>query len=118
VSKDDKEAMNWYLRAAKQGYAKSQYNIGLMYYKGEGVKVDYEEAMKYFLLSAKQNFYDAFYNIGIMYQLGNGVNEDLDEALKWYLLAAGKQKTYPNANDQIHVIYEDFKNRVCAYFEG
>ena len=30
--------MQWYLKAAEQGYADAQYNLGLMYEKGQGVR--------------------------------------------------------------------------------
>ena len=37
VPEDDAEAVHWYRKAAKQGYADAQYNLGLMYDYGEGV---------------------------------------------------------------------------------
>ena len=46
--------MAFYRLAAKQGYAPAQYNLGIMYDKGEGVPQNYEEAMKWFHLAAKQ----------------------------------------------------------------
>ena len=36
------------LQAAKQGYAPAQYNLGLMYYKGEGVRQDLALAQEWF----------------------------------------------------------------------
>ena len=33
--------MKWYTLAAEQGYADAQYNLGLMYGLGQGVKKDY-----------------------------------------------------------------------------
>ncbi len=33
VAKDDKQAVYWYRKAADQGYASAQYNLGLMYEK-------------------------------------------------------------------------------------
>lgn len=38
VKQDYFEAFKWYQKAAKQGYAKAQYNLGHMYYQGYGVK--------------------------------------------------------------------------------
>jgi len=37
VLKDDREAVKWYRKAAEQGYADAQNNLGLMYYSGQGV---------------------------------------------------------------------------------
>jgi TPR repeat protein len=33
VSKDAKQAVYWYKKAAEQGYAGAQYNLGVMYAK-------------------------------------------------------------------------------------
>ena len=40
VLEDDIEAVKWFKLAAEQGYAKAQYNLGLMYDNGEGVIQD------------------------------------------------------------------------------
>lgn len=37
VAKDATKAIRWYLRAADAGHTGAQYNLGLMYLKGEGV---------------------------------------------------------------------------------
>jgi len=37
VPQDYAVAMKWYRLAAEQGHAKAQYNLGVMYYNGEGV---------------------------------------------------------------------------------
>ena len=39
---------------AKQGHAKSQYNLGVMYRGGQGVTQDYKTAVEWFRLAAKQ----------------------------------------------------------------
>jgi TPR repeat protein len=44
VPQDHQEAVRWYRLAADQGYADAQYNLGVMYYKGQGVPQDYGEA--------------------------------------------------------------------------
>ena len=40
VLEDDKEAVKWYRKAADQGYAMAQSNLGSMYVNGEGVLED------------------------------------------------------------------------------
>ena len=40
VPKDYKKAMEWYTKAAGQGFALAQFNLGLMYGKGWGVPKD------------------------------------------------------------------------------
>jgi TPR repeat protein len=41
-------------KAAEQGDAEAQNNLGLMYYEGEGVSQDYMEAAKWYRLAAEQ----------------------------------------------------------------
>ena len=38
------EAVKWYRLAADQGDASAQFNLGVMYDKGQGVPQDYAEA--------------------------------------------------------------------------
>jgi TPR repeat protein len=38
------EAAKWLLRAAKQGNAEAQFNLGFMYFAGQGVAQDYGKA--------------------------------------------------------------------------
>ena len=52
VKQDYEKAMEWYLKAAEQGDAWSQKNIGNMYYNGTGVNRDLQEAKKWFQKAA------------------------------------------------------------------
>ena len=58
---------------AKQGIAEAQYNLGLMYSKGEGMPNDDKEAVKWYRLSAEQRITGAQSNLGLMYEKGQGV---------------------------------------------
>ena len=40
VPQDYAQAVKWYRKAAEQGYANAQFNLGLMYTKVEGVPQD------------------------------------------------------------------------------
>ena len=66
----------------------AQYNLGIMYYNGQGVPQDYAEAVKWYRLAADQGDAYAQYNLGVMYDNGEGVPQDYKEAVKWYRLAA------------------------------
>ena len=46
--------MKWYRKAAEQGNAKAQYNLGWMYANGLGVAKDEVEAYKWWLLAGAQ----------------------------------------------------------------
>ena len=75
-------------QAAEQGEAKAQYNLGVMYAKGEGVPEDDREAVKWFRLAAEQGDAMAQHNLGVMYDKGEGVPKDDREAVRWYRMAA------------------------------
>ena len=52
VPQDDKAAVKWYTRAAKQGNASAQYNLGFLYANGHGVIQDYVRAHMWFNIAA------------------------------------------------------------------
>jgi len=73
--------------ATEQGDAEAQYNLGVMYYSGEGVPEDYTEAAKWFRKAAEQGHAEAQYNLGVMYDSGDGVPKDDVEAYAWLSLS-------------------------------
>ena len=75
-------------KAAEQGNPLSQFNLGLMYYKGRAVRQNYTEAVKWWRLSAEKGFAEALNNLGMMYGNGDGVQQDDVQAHKWFDLAA------------------------------
>ncbi|MFZ1547625.1 MAG: tetratricopeptide repeat protein, partial [Candidatus Nitrotoga sp.] len=83
-------AVMWYHKAAAQGHAGAKYNLGLMYYSGQGVSQNYSKAVKWYRLAAAQGNTDAQYNLGYLYEKGIGVSQDYTEAMKWYRLAAAQ----------------------------
>ena len=54
MPEDDAEAVRWYQMAAEQGYARAQYNLGVMYADGEGVPEDDAEAVRWYQMAAEQ----------------------------------------------------------------
>ena len=73
---------------AEQGNAEAQYELGVMYFEGQGVAEDFKEAAKWYQLAAEQGNAAAQFSIGFMYAKGQGVAQDFKEAVKWYLLSA------------------------------
>jgi TIR domain/Sel1 repeat len=80
IRQDVKEALRWYRKAADQGLADAQCNIGHFYSLGVGVEQDYHEAMKWFSKASSQGFAPAQYNIGNHYASGQGVAQDYGQA--------------------------------------
>ena len=60
VAQDDVEAAKWYRKAAEQGYAAAQSNLGEMYRDGRGVAKDDVEAYKWFLLGEGQGDFRSY----------------------------------------------------------
>ena len=75
---------------AENGNEISQYNLALMYRKGEGVKQDFKQAHEWFLKAAELGDTKAQTNIGASYYKGEGVAQNFKEAYKWYLKAASQ----------------------------
>ena len=84
---DYKTAYELMLPLAEKGFAKAQYNLGLMYGKGKGVNRDYKEAVRWYLRAAEKGYSKAQTNLGWMYEKGKGVPRDDQKAAKWFQLA-------------------------------
>lgn len=52
---EDKEAVEWYRKAADQGHAAGQYGLGMEYYTGEGIAKDVAQALALWRQAAAQN---------------------------------------------------------------
>ena len=50
------EAVKWFRKAAEQGYAVAQFNLGLMYFCAWGVERDLTEAMEWVCIAAEQGY--------------------------------------------------------------
>tara|TARA_B100000029_G_scaffold491426_1_gene551524 strand:+ start:1557 stop:2045 length:489 start_codon:yes stop_codon:yes gene_type:complete len=72
---------------AKQGHAEAQFNLGMMYFKGNGVQKDYGKAMHWYRRAAERGHAEAQSNLGLMYATGLGVSKDFVEAYAWWDIA-------------------------------
>ena len=76
--------------AAEQGYADGQYNLGVMYDRGEGVPQDDAEAVRWYRLAAEQGYAEVQFNLGVRYTNGRGVPQDYVVAHMWFNLAGAQ----------------------------
>jgi uncharacterized protein len=91
VPKDYAAAMSWFRKAAEQGSAVAQVNLGNMYASGNGAPEfprDYAAAMGWYRKAAEQGDVRAQTALGGMYALGQGVPQDYVIAHMWFSLAA------------------------------
>jgi TPR repeat protein len=103
LPKDDSEAVKWYRKAAEQGDADGQNDLGRMYYNGRGVAKDEAEAVKWYQKAAEQGHGWAENNLGWMYATGTGVAKDENEAAKWHRKAA--EQGNPSAQGNLGWMY-------------
>jgi len=85
------EAVKWYRKAAEQGHADAQCNLGLCYDIGAGTVENKPEAVKWYRKAAEQGNAPAQFNLGYCYEHGEGVVKDKTEADRWYRKAVEQQ---------------------------
>jgi TPR repeat protein len=79
---------NKFRKAAEQGNAPAQYELGSCYGCGYGVESDQHEAFKWYHKAAEQRLAVAAYHVGLSYHRGCGVQKNLEEAARWYTRSA------------------------------
>jgi len=96
-------ALRIFRQLADQGDASAQFNLGLIYDKGQGVPQDYAVAVKWYRKAADQGNASAQYNLGLMYLNGNGVTQDYGAAMRWYRKAV--DQGHADAQFNLGVMY-------------
>lgn len=91
-------ALKLYEQGAELGDAYAQYNLSVMYEKGQGVSSDHAKANDYLLKAAKNKLAVAQFNLGQKYMAGDGVPSDPAEAAKWWELASDQGDLYAKTN--------------------
>ena len=74
--------------SAEQGNPDAQYQFGLMYVEGRGVKRNLEEGTRWIRLAAEQDHVDAQFRLAEAIVAGQGESRNEAEAAKWYRKAA------------------------------
>jgi len=85
---DYAEVVKLYGKAAEDGNAKAQFNLGFCYGKGQGVAQDYAKAVEWWQKAADQGYAPAQFALGLSYKMGLGVPQDYAKAIEWYRKAA------------------------------
>ena len=90
VARDDAEAVRWFRKAAEQGDATAQNDLGKAYATGEGAARDQGQAARWFRKAADQGEATAQGRLGVMYLAGVGVPQDYVQAYMWLNLSAAQ----------------------------
>jgi uncharacterized protein len=83
---------------AEHGNAIAQYNLGVMYYKGEGVHQSYPDAVFWYRHAAWQGDASAQLELGVMCYKGQGTLQNYAEALTWFRKAADQGSAQAQIN--------------------
>lgn len=103
LPQDYQLALMWYHKAASQGNARAQNDLGHMYSKGLGVERDYKIAFTWFTKAAIQGYAWAQSALGYYYRFGFGVVEkDKNKAYRWYLRSAAQGNAIGQYNIGMH----------------
>jgi hypothetical protein len=82
------EALNWYKKAADQGYPEAMKRLGAIYQKGKGTARDPVEAIKWYRKAAESGDVSAQKELAHIYEVGAGVPWDFKEAYFWKLITS------------------------------
>jgi len=108
-NEDFVNAYRWYFEGDKLDDQESTYQLGLLYYKGEGVKQDFKESYYKFEKAALKGHSESQFYIGKFHHFGNGsyfgspVKKDYFKALEWYTLSANQNNN--KAQNNIGILY-------------
>lgn len=86
--KEYTQAFEWWSKAAAQGFAKAEYNVGVCYENGMGVEKNTVKAFEWYSKAATQGFSHAEYNVSICYGNGIGVEKNNIKSCTWMSRAA------------------------------
>ena len=88
---------------AKIGDPVAQYDLGVRYQRGDGVKQDIKRAVKWWEKSAERDYAPALYNLGVAYAQGIGARKNASKAIAYYEKAA--EGRFAPAEYNLGVIY-------------
>ena len=114
--KDYVTALNKFKSAALKNDAYGQFQVGNMYFNGQGVVQDYAEALRWYKLAAAQGYVGAQHNLGNMYYKGLGVVQEYAEAARWFKLAAAQG--HAGAQYNLGISYDKGQGVVQNYAEA
>ena len=89
-------------KAANQGDADAQSELGSKYRFGEGVKRDDYEAFQWYAKAAIQGHMFAQFYLGVMYATGQGIQKDRNKAI--VLLQNAVEHGIPNAEQALQQV--------------
>lgn len=103
-------------KRARQGDARAQHDLAVLYATGKGVGRDMKEAASWFREAAIQGVSNAQYNLGVLYEQGDGVVKDEVRALLWYHSAA--EQGHPLAQYNLGIFHAEGRGIPLSFGEA
>jgi TPR repeat protein len=97
-NKDYTTAFNEWKAAADAGQPQAQFDLGVLYAQGLGVKRDLSAAEQWYRKAAEQGNAEAEFALGQMYSRGWGVPRDEADAMRWFQMANAPDTEGPPTN--------------------
>ncbi|WRF70081.1 sel1 repeat family protein [Helicobacter pylori] len=93
---DFSKARKYFEKACDLKYGRGCFNLGRLYYYGEGVEKDFKKAFALFEKACDLNNSGGCGTLGMLYEFGQGVEKNLTKVAYFYSKACklGFQKTY------------------------
>lgn len=91
--------------AAEEGLALAQYNLGILFFTGQGVERDADAAYRWTAAAAAQGHIAAQFNLATLLITGEGTAKDVEPAVEWYSQAA--KAGHPEAASELASLYSD-----------
>jgi TPR repeat protein len=98
-TKNDGAAFAWLSRAAARNEPVAQYEMGVMYENGRGVRADPVQAFKWLESAALKGNRRAIHSLATAYTEGRGTEKNMSEAARWY----GRAAELGSVNDQFNL---------------
>ena len=104
-NRDFVQALAWFGKAAEQGNAPAEINVGSMFANGLGVSRDYAQAVAWYRKAAEQGNPQGQTDLAFMLSNGRGITLDYPQAAAWYSKAAGQD--YAPAQTYLGIMLEN-----------
>ncbi len=100
-AEDNKQAVEWYRKAAQQGNAAGEFGLGVAYANGEGVAVDLQQAQSWIKRAADKDYLRAVQAMAGAYRTGGlGLPADPAQAAYWSAKAKALEARLPSPTPQ------------------
>ncbi len=93
------------IKRAEQGDAQAQYELGLKYENGKGIKQNIGLALKWYRMAAENGHVGSMIDLGWFYQNGQYVRKDIQKAIDFYVKAANQENAQAQFN--LAILYDE-----------